>query len=1114
MKRLILSLSLLLFAGPVFGGYLVPNVVAQVSQYTLKLRIVDDAGIPLTGAVVRLAGASKGAIADYDGHATLTVPSGSKVTISFTGMKTVTLTVTENITRDIIMKEYAEILDGVVSTGYATTTKKRTTGSVSIVKADDIKFQPPTASVDLMLKGQVAGVDVKAISGKPGETGSIKIRGTNSITGNTEPLWVIDGVPIQNAIPDSPSPNTSQIKAGDFSDIFMNGLGSIPPGDIESISILKDASATAIYGSQAAGGVIVVTTKRGNEGRLRLNYSSNITLTTAPPRDVNLMSAREKIDFEKELWDEFSAPLIEAEHPYFPAVGITGAIRKGVGQYKDLTPEQREQEIEKIGNGPTTDWFKELFNPSISHSHYVSISGGSAKNKYYSSLSYNRNNGLVKGTNAESLTFSLKLDSSPSDKLKLSLSSDLSHNKSQSYAGQTDPFTYAYFANPYERPYEKDGSYRPDATWYSLPTNNDDKPLGSISPLGFNIFREMNDSSSDAKDLRGNIRGNLTYQFTDNLSFNGIAAVGYSNTMSDNILGKETQAAFIDRPFENSKNATSNRMYGSITQRASSSLSYMLRGQFNYFQTFGQYHHLSALIGSEIRSQYAKSIYEKRYGYDPKTGNSSTPTLLDAGADKEADIKKMATIIDGLSGQSRLENTFASFYLSADYSYRGRYVVSLTGRTDGSNNFGSKEQFNPTGSIGLAWNADEEAFMKKLQPYVSQLTVRLAGGYTGRVNRGVHPQLVMRYLPRLRTAGNSSYLIGQVSTPPNPKLRWEKTRDSKVGMDLGLFSNRLQLSVEAYDRYTTDAVSSVSVVSTTGYVFQSYNTSSILNRGLELTVSGTPYQNEDWRVFASANMGLNYNKLVSFDDPNPNYNSENVVGYPLSSIFSGKVMGIDPTLGIYTYQIRPGADVDTPAGRRNPNNYRYYIGTSSQPLNGGYSMSVSYKSLTVGMGGSFSAGGYVVNEVVPPVSAGDIRNRQGIKESIPHYVNDLYTYHLNTQKSSAHRWTPDNPIVDGNPRIIDRYGIYQGLDKYMVTASNITKASRLESLSYFKLGSLYATYTFDQPWVKRIGLQSISTSIQANNLLIITNYPGIDPETPGAVYPIPKTFTFGLSLSL
>ncbi len=1111
MKRLILLLSVLLVA-PVIDGAMVPEVLAQVAQHTLRLRILDNTGTPLTGAVVKVVGATKGAITDLDGHATITAAKGSKVTISFTGMKTITMTVTEDIARDIVMRENAEILGEVVSTGYATTTKKRTTGSVSVIKAEDIKFQPPTASVDLLLKGQVAGVDVKAISGKPGETGSIKIRGTNSITGNTEPLWVIDGVPMQNAIPNTP--NKPQLKAGDFSDIFMNGLGSIPPGDIESISILKDASATAIYGSQAAGGVIVVTTKRGSEGRIRLNYSSNLTLTAAPPRDANLMTAREKINFEKELWDEFSKPLIESQHPYFPAIGVVGAIRKGLGEYQHMTPEQREKAIEEIGNGPSTDWFRELFRSSLSHTHYVSISGGSAKNKYYSSLSYNKNNGLVKRTDAESITFSLKLDNTPTDKLKLSLSSDLSHSNAHSYGGQTDPFRYAYFANPYERPYMDNGEYRPDATWNSLSGNNDYKSYKSISPNGFNIFREMEKSSSESKDLRGNIRGNLNYNITDHLSFNGIVAIGYSNTMSDNILGEETQAAFEDRPFENEKNNASKRMYGSITQRASSSLSYMLRGQVNYFQTFNHHHVLSSLIGAEIRSQYAKSIYEKRYGYDPKTGNSSTPLLLDAGADKEADLKKMATIMDALSGQSRLENTFASFYLSADYSYRGRYVVSLTARTDGSNNFGSKEQFNPTGSIGLAWNADEEAFMKRLQPYLSQLTIRLAGGYTGRVNRSVHPQLVMRYLPTLRATTHGSYRMGQIATPPNPKLRWEKTRDAKVGMDLGLFSSRLQVSIEAYDRYTTDAVSSVAVVSTTGYGTQNYNTSAIINRGIEVTISGTPYQDDDWRIHASTNMGINYNKLTAFDDPNPNYTSENFVGYPLGSIFSGKVIGIDPTLGLYTYRIRPGADVDTPRGRRDANNYRYYIGTYSQPLNGGYSLSVSYKKFTAGLGGTFSAGGYMVNEVVPPVSYEDVSRGSGAKESIPHYVNDLYSYHLNTQKSSAYRWTPENPIVDGNPRIIDRYGPYMGLDQYMVTARSITKASRLEALSYLKLGSLYATYTFDQPWVKRIGLQSLSATMQANNLLIITNYPGIDPETPGAVYPIPRTFTLGLSLSL
>lgn len=307
-------------------------------------------------------------------------------------------------------------------------------------------------------------------------------------------------------------------------------------------------------------------------------------------------------------------------------------------------------------------------------------------------------------------------------------------------------------------------------------------------------------------------------------------------------------------------------------------------------------------------------------------------------------------------------------------------------------------------------------------------------------------------------------------------------------------------------------MTSVSVVTTTGYNSQKYNTSTLRNTGIEMTLGASVVQTDDWRVHASTNFGMNYNTLVSYSDPNPTFSSPQLEGYPLGSLFSGKVEGIDPILGIYTYQPRPDAKMDTPASRKDFRNYIYYLGTKSAPLNGGYSIHVSYKNLSVGLGGTFSVGGIITNEVLPPVNYGSVESPSGDKELLPDYVNDLYSFHVNSSTDVLNRWTPKNPNTTGHPRIIDRYGDRIYADNYMVTASLITRASRLESLNYFKLGSLYASYRFDQPWLQKAGINSLSLSLSASNLWIFSTYSGIDPETPGAVYPIPRTYTFGLSL--
>lgn len=725
-------LTLLLSGG---AGYFAPvDMMAQqptqgIKTHTVRLTILDPDGIPLTGAVARVRGQQKlGASADLDGKLTLHVPANSIIEITFVGMKRATVKVDGNITRTITMEEDTNVLDVVVATGYSTTTKKRTTGSVAVIDNEKLKHKPE-ATLDLLLKGTVAGVDVKATSGRPGETGKIKIRGVNSITGNTEPLWVVDGVPLQRDIPNIAS---QQIKAGDFNDIYTNGLGSIPPGDIESISILKDASASAIYGSQAAGGVIVVTTKRGQEGKLRVNYGTNLSLVAAPPRSPNLMNSKQKLAFEQELWDEFSAPRKEAGKRY-PVIGAVGAIRAGVGAYEGWTVEQQDAEIARLGS-QTTDWFKELFQNSFSHSHFLSLSGGSKSTKYYSSLSYSKNSGLMKRTDAESASFSLKLDFDPTSKLSMSLSTDVSYRTSNSPSYNVDPFRYAYFANPYEQPFNSDGSYAIDNTYLNLRKNHG-QPDVTLPLNGFSIFREINETNSHSKNLSSSIRGRINYRINEQFSLEGIASFGYVNSLSDNENGKDTYTAWMDRPFENNFDG-STRTYGSITQASSLNLNYMLRGQMNYFKSFGD-HRISALLGSEIRSQWGKSLFEKRYGYDPVSGNSVTPTFPSKKNFTDEDIKRFAAIVDNLSGQSIFESTFASFYFSTDYSYGNRYVVSLTARTDGSNNFGSKQQFNPTGSLGLAWNVDEEDFMEALKPAISRLSIRMAGGYTGNVNRSV-----------------------------------------------------------------------------------------------------------------------------------------------------------------------------------------------------------------------------------------------------------------------------------------------------------------------------------------------------------------------------------------
>lgn len=1069
----------------------------------VKVSIVDSDKNPLPGATVKVTGKAQGVISNENGEVSLWVDKDAQIEFSYVGMKPLVMRVTKPISGYITLEDEMAELDQVVITGYQRTTKRRTTGSLATLTAKDLKGAP-TANLDMLMQGKIAGVDIKAVSGRPEESAKIRIRGTNTITGNAEPLWVVDGVPLQK---DIPSISTDRIRAGDFNDIFTNGIAGINPNDIESVTVLKDASAAAIYGSRAAGGVIVVTTKRGQEGKMRINYSTNVSVVTSPPGNADLMNSKEKLAWEQELWDEFSAEGFASGDRY-PVIGIVGMIRSGYGKYAGMTKEQQDATIASLGEH-TTDWFGELFQNSVSQSHYLSLSGGSQKNSYYISLGYSQNNGLVKKTDYDRYNVSAKIDMKPNKRVKLGFTADMAMQHANSPSLNVDPFKYAYFANPYEKVYNEDGTYAADNTYYSLSHANGSYDV-KLPEDGFNIFREINETSNKTKNLSASLIANLSVNILDNLSFEGMASYGYVNNMSDNINGKETYAAWIDRPFEGSSLSTSKRTYGSITQSSAYNTNYNLRGQFHYFNTFAEDHYISALVGSEIRGQYSKSIYEKRYGYDPVTGNSSMPVYPEGTKIEYANLLSYAAIIDDLSGQSIVEDAFASFYFSLDYVFKQRYILSLTGRTDGSNNFGSDEQFNPTGSLGLAWNIDQEEFMQSLKPVISSLSLRTAFGYTGNINKSVYPQLVMEYSNSFRKTNDDYFRMGFLRNAPNARLRWEKTKDMKVSLDIGFLNDRLRLQGELYDRRTRDAVTSVPVPYTTGFSNQKYNTSELLNQGAEVTVSAQVLKTKDWSASITANLSYNRNKLLKYDGGVSMF-TDTYVGYPLGAIISGKVQGIDNKLGIYTYEVRPDAKMETSADRNSTKNYAFYLGTSTAPTNGGYSISVSYKKLNLSLGGSYSLGGKVKNNIVCPV---DFTYLSGNRvESIPSQENDLYVNFLNVTKDAVNRWTPDNPITNGHPRIIDAYGKYLGLSNYMITSSQITDASMLQNVSYFKLNSLMLSYNFDgMEWLKKAHISSLGVSISMSNLFTITNYSGIDPETPGAVYPTPRTFSMGVSV--
>lgn len=1077
----------------------------------VDITVVDEKGDPLVGATVKDASRSVGVVSDMDGKASLWVPRGTNLTVSYLGMQSRTVKITKPFKGDFALKEDGHTLEQVVVNGYTQTDVRKSTGSVSFLSGKDLNTSS-VQNVDMLLQGKLAGVNVQAVSGRPGQSAKIRIRGVSSITGSSEPLWVVDGVPLQK---DIPANGNSYIRSGDLTTLYANGVAGINPQDIESINVLKDASASAIYGSQAQAGVIVITTKRGKAGKTHINYNGSLSIQSQPVRDADLMNSKEKLAYEQGIWDEFSASGY-ASGGYYPVIGVVGEIRSGYGRFAGWTKEQQDAYIAELGQH-TTDWFQELFRTTTSQSHNVSVSGGSDKTTFYVSGGITTNNGIVKRTNSDSYNFSMKINGTPNDKLMYSAQVDFSYLKAKAPSTFVDMFTYAYFANPYEKPYNDDGSYRADDTYYSLASANH-SVTSVLPPNGFNVMREIDETTQRTKSNSTTLRADLTWHPFKGFRLYGLASATFSddNTMTE--IGADTYTAWQDRPYEGLNYYSSKRTYGSMTQGDTKNKSWLTRLQANYSTDIAQLHHINAIAGTEIRYSRATSNTSKVYGWDPKIGSHVSPLYYASSADgrlTESELEQYRYLNDNLSLYDKVENAFASFYGAFDYTYNNKYVFNATVRSDGNNNFGSKEQFNLTWSTGLAWNIDEEKFFKALNPVLTRATVRVSTGLTGGVNKSVYPQVIMNYnRSQYRVFDNVSYRLAYVSNAPNPKLRWEHTRDYNASLDLGFLHDRISMYLAGYRRKGYDLVTPVTVVTTTGFTSQSYNTTEQINEGFEVTVNGTPIRTNKFSWGISANISYNKNYVSKYDKLNSSDFTTVTVDYPQGSIFSGKSTGINPSTGIYNYKARSDADFSSAESYRDYRNYYFYIGTSNYPWTGGLSTHLSYGNLSLSISSSFSLGNKISNQINCPVSYDNNEASVTNRMAILMQDYDVYTAHLNKTKGAERRWTVNNPITDGNPRLLDAHGTNLNLEIDQPYLSNILEAVHYESGSYFKLGSVTLSYNLPDKIVRHWGLTGIGVNFTANNLFIITGYSGLNPETPGAVYPMSRNYSFGINFGI
>lgn len=1075
-------------------------------------RVTDTDGAPVIGAgLVCIEKNTAGTTTDLDGNFSITLPAGAKtVKFSSVGMKELVYQLipgrTENVR--IIMEWENTELDQVVVTGYAQTSVKRITGSVTVLNSE--KFEAKAiSSVDALMQGEVAGVSIKSLSGQPGTQAKITIRGSNNITGSSAPLWVVDGVPLQS---ESPVLSSEQLATGGFDNIFVNGIGNINPNDIESITILKDAAAAAIYGSRAANGVIVVTTKKGEAGKMRISYNNTFSWSFKPERSLNLMNSSEKLSWEDELWNEFSAAKYAASLTdntvIYPVVGIVGQIRAGLGDFASMKGDKAAQDkyIESLRN-VDTNWYNLLFRNSFSQGHHLSLSGGSGKSTYYVALGLNDEDGMLIHNDYRRYNVNAKMTLTPTDWARIDVGMEAARQESKMPYSTVDPFHYAFFSNPYERAYNADGSYAADNTWFTLGYYNGRGAEQVMPKNGFNIIRELDSNYSKTANTNGTFRAQTDFRIIEPLHFVGLVSYSYSNNSTDKVIDKYSYSAFRDRLGSDDRSQTN--LYGNISQNRTNRNSYVARGHFSFNKTFAETHTVNLLAGAELRGSGSNTIFTKRYNYDPKTGTTSLPQISGPQDEWLSEVEK-------LNGEYFSKTRYASFYASADYYLGKSIVLNASFRTDGSSNFGSNKQFNPTWSAGAAWHIGEEAWMKKALPALSHATLRAAYGFTGDVNTSTSHLLVIQYLQQqYRYFGDETFNLGTIPSAPNPDLGWEKTQDAKAGLDFGLWKDRLTLNTEYYYRLSTDVVTSSPVQSTTGFTHVYFNAADIMNSGIELTLNGKIIQTKDWGLSAAVNFAYNYNKVLKYNPVSKSgitSKDRYVEGYPTGAIFSGKYAGIASDTGLYQFELRPDATISTATDLNKPDNYRYFLGTTIAPYTGGFNLSASWRQLRLSISGVYSFGCKTYENFRYPASYSNASHSGVSTETVQSQFSDLYGNHLNVGKDRTNRWTATHTTGVKYPRIYDYFDGKYNFASYNPMDSSIIDAVYLKNNSYLRIKSIILTYSLPGAAVKKMRMRGLSFNVSLNNFFTFTKYDGMDPEIPGATYPTTRSVSAGMNI--
>lgn len=1064
--------------------------VTEEKQRFITGKVTDNKKLPLPGVSVYFKGMRVGTATDIDGNYKILMTDSTDILMfSFIGMKTVYKKYTGQNTINVIMEEDHTALEEVtvVSTGYQDIDKRKLTSSVVSIKMDDIQTAG-LSTVTQMLEGRIPGMTFMQNSGQVGATPKVRIRGTSTIIGNQEPLWVVDGIVQQDPVNVDPA----QLNDLDFVNLLGNAITGLNPDDIEQIDVLKDAASTAIYGARAANGVIVITTKKGKVGKPTVNYSLTGTFNRRPyysDKEVYLMNSKQRVDVSREQFQRnmFFSNILEWSG-FEKAYTDYKSGRIGYDEYK-----QQADYYETIN----TDWFDILCKNSFSNKHTISLSGGTPEFRYYASFGYHDEKGVIRKEGKETFTSALKLNGTYK---RFSFLFGVQFNTSEADHVPND----ATGKNIVQYAYETSRAipaYNPDGTPYYYTLGN----LRSTANVNlFNMEEEMRNSKNHISSNSVTLTGNLRWQALDYLNVEGTISYQSSRTNQETTFNEKTYyIKQLDGNFDGSLCPLGGEWRNVDTRQRS----YTGRMQLNFHKTLDREgkHFLNLSLGGEISSSKYNNLSLVERGYYEKRGRTFaqfTPDMLKS----DEYSKYLSWLSSNFPGiQDNLTNLLSG-YFTATYSYDNRYTLNFNTRMDGSNQFGSRsnEKLLPIWSISGRWDIGNEFW--KDNANVNELALKLSYGKQGNMLDNQTSKMIIQ---KGAYDGWFDSFQSTIAHYPNPDLKWETTTSYNAEITFSLLQNKIIGTVGYFYKKTKDAFLNKTISEVNGITNYVINKGTLTNQGVEVSLSFTPInQTVDsrgkrgfvWRfdpqigqvVNSLVNKAINnktntvLDKITYSDFLN---GTVQFSGKPLHTFYSYRFKGLSHEDGspIY-YGLEKEREEELNARFQLMSNEEICMevmeesGTRVPVLQGGFSNYFGYRQFGLSFNFTYSLGNKIRllklcdDMTIRPYPVQNVRREMVNRWRQP--GDEAYTNipSLVTQNTLPQGWwgqyyyNGDYEFADVSP-----YRMYDYSDIRVVKGD------------YLKLQSLSFRYNVHESFCKKIGIQSAYLSITGTNLFTIAN---------------------------